>query len=87
MPTFPFWWNWELFFTKHMRRRMPQRKVTELDLRAMLERAKRLEPDEKTSGRFLVYTRHAGQPWLVVVEPEADTRRLAVITAFDYANQ
>ncbi len=86
MPIFPWWWNWELRITNHMKKRMPEREVTELDLRAMLERASRLEPSE-ASGRFLVYTRHAGQPWIVVVEPETDTRRLAVITAFAYANR
>jgi hypothetical protein len=82
MPIFPFWWNWDLYFTLHMKKRMAERQVTELDLRVMLERANRLEAGE-TSGRFLVYTRHAGRPWLVVVEPETDNRRLAVVTAFD----
>jgi hypothetical protein len=82
MPTFPWWWSWELSFTRHMKRRMPERRVTELDLRAMLERGSRLEPSD-TAGRFLVHTRHAGRPWIVVVEPEADTRLLAVITAYE----
>jgi hypothetical protein len=82
VPTFPWWWSWELHFTKHMKVRMAERKVTEIDLRAMLERASGLEAGDE-SGRFLVYTRHAGRPWTVVVEPESDTRLLAVITAFE----
>ena len=29
MPIFPWWWSWELRFTKHMKMRMPERRVTE----------------------------------------------------------
>ena len=42
--TFPEWWNWELSFTGHAELRMEQRGVTEVDVRAMLERAIRYEP-------------------------------------------
>src|SRR5256885_12968104 len=38
-PAFPSWWSWELSFTPHAELRMEQRGVTELDVRAMLERA------------------------------------------------
>jgi hypothetical protein len=37
MPTLPWWWSWELSLTRHMKIRMEERDVTELDLRAMLE--------------------------------------------------
>lgn len=36
---FPDWWNWELMFTGHAELRMEQRGVSEVDVRAMLERA------------------------------------------------
>jgi hypothetical protein len=39
MPTFPEWWNWDLSFTGHAELRMEQRGVTEVEVRAMLERA------------------------------------------------
>jgi hypothetical protein len=39
MPTFPKWWSWDLSFTAHAELRMEQRDVTELEVRAMLERA------------------------------------------------
>ena len=35
----PDWWEWELEFTSHLEKRMEDRDFTELDLRAMLERA------------------------------------------------
>ena len=39
MPTFPEWWNWDLSFTSHAELRMEQRGVTEVEVRAMLEKA------------------------------------------------
>jgi hypothetical protein len=42
--TFHEWWNWELSFTGHAELRMEQRRVIEVDVRAMLERATRYEP-------------------------------------------
>ena len=43
-PAFPAWWQWELSFTPHAELRMEQRGVTEVDVRAMLERATAFEP-------------------------------------------
>ena len=39
MATFPEWWNWDRSFTAHAELRMEQRSVTEVEVRAMLERA------------------------------------------------
>jgi hypothetical protein len=39
MLTFPEWWRWELTFTSHAELRMEQRGVTDVEVRAMLERA------------------------------------------------
>ena len=35
----PDWWEWELELTPHLEKRMEDREFTEVDLRAMLERA------------------------------------------------
>ena len=45
MPSFPDWWTWELSFVGHAEMRMEQRGVTEVDVRAMLERASGFEPN------------------------------------------
>ena len=52
-PAFPAWWNWELSFTPHAELRMEQRGVTEVDVRAMLERATAFEPSV-VEGRFMI---------------------------------
>jgi hypothetical protein len=49
--TWPVWWEWELELTPHLERRMEDRAFTELDLRAMLERAAGLRADV-VDGRF-----------------------------------
>jgi hypothetical protein len=56
MPTFPEWWTWDLSFTGHAEMRMEQRGVTEVDLRAMLERATGFDHNV-VDGRFMI---HAG---------------------------
>ena len=38
----PEWWTWELVFAGHAELRMAQRSVTEVDVRAMLERPRLL---------------------------------------------
>jgi hypothetical protein len=43
MPTFPEW-NWDISFTSHAELRMEQRGVTEVDVRAMLEKATGFAP-------------------------------------------
>ena len=49
-PAFPLWWSWELSFTPHAELRMEQRSVTEVDVRAMLERATGFEPSVVEGG-------------------------------------
>ncbi len=36
----PEWWDWELEFSSHIEMRMVDRDFTEIDLRAMYDRAK-----------------------------------------------
>lgn len=50
-----------------------------LKLRTMLDRALELVPGSR-AGRWLVQTRHANRPWVVVVEPDPDERLLYVVT-------
>ena len=33
-------------------------------------------------GRWLIYTRHAGHSWRVVVEPDLDDKILMIVTAY-----
>lgn len=82
MPTFPDWWNWPLSFVGHAEERMEQRGVTEVELRAMLDRAKGVEPNV-VEGRFMIHVRRRRGPWIVIVEPDADARMLVVVTAYE----
>ena len=82
MPTFPEWWDWALSFTSHAELRMEQRGVTEVEVRAVLERATACEPNV-VEGRFMIHTRHARCPWIVIVEPDADVNALVVVTVYE----
>jgi Domain of unknown function (DUF4258) len=82
MPTFPEWWSWDLSFTGHAELRMEQRGVTELEVRAMLERATRFEASI-VEGRFLIHTQRGQDPWVVIVEPDAAARLLVVVTVYE----
>jgi hypothetical protein len=82
MPTFPEWWNWDLSFTSHTELRMEQRGVTEVDVRAMLEKATGFEPNV-VEGRFMIHVRHRQRPWIVIVEPDADAKLLVVVTVYE----
>ena len=82
MPTFPVWWNWDLSFTSHAEMRMEQRGVTEVEVRAMLERATGFEPSV-VEGRFMIHSRHVERPWIVIVEPDIDVNLLVVVTVYE----
>ena len=47
----------------------------------MLDSASKLVPARRP-GRWLIYTRHAGHPWVVVVEPDLDDKILMIVTAY-----
>ena len=81
-PAFPVWWNRELSFTPHAELRMEQRGVTEVDVRAMLERATAFEPSV-VEGRFMIRVTRDGRPWIVIVEPDNDASLLVVVTAYE----
>ena len=81
-PAFPAWWNWELSFTPHAELRMEQRGVTEVDVRAMLERATAFEPSV-VEGRFMIRVARDTRPWIVIVEPDIDASLLVVVTTYE----
>lgn len=82
MPPFPEWWTWELSFVGHAEMRMEQRGVTELDVRAMLERANGFEPSV-VEGRYMIKTRRHGRPWVVIVEPDVELKLLVIVTVYE----
>jgi len=82
MPTFPEWWNYELSFNSHAELRMEQRSVTEVQVRAMLERATGFEPSV-VEGRFMIHVRPQPRPWIVIVEPDIDAKLLVVVTVYE----
>jgi hypothetical protein len=56
--------------------------VVEVEVRAMLENAARFEPSV-VEGRFMIHTRRAQRPWIVIVEPDADATLLVVVTVYE----
>ena len=82
MPTFPEWWSWDLSFTGHAELRMEQRGVTEVEVRAMLERATGFEASV-VEGRFMIHSQRGQSPWVVIVEPDVEARLLVVVTVYE----
>ena len=78
----PDWWDWELVFTPHVESRMEERGFSEVELRSMLDSATEVVPGTR-AGRWMVRTRHAGRPWVVVLEPDRADLRLFVVTAYE----
>ena len=76
----PPWWDWELESGPHLVKRMLDRNFSQVDLRTMLEHSKNYRSDI-IDGRW-VETVHHRRTWEVVVEPDAQTERLVVITAY-----
>lgn len=85
MPTFPEWWSWDLSFTSHAELRMEQRGVTEVEVRAMLEKALGFEPNV-VEGRFMIHVRHLQSQWIVIVEPDPEAKLLVVVTVYEVSN-
>ena len=78
---YPDWWDWELEFTPHIRKRMAQRGFNEIAVREMWDRCRRVRPDVE-DGRWVLETTHERSPWEIVVEPDPETRTVVVITAY-----
>jgi hypothetical protein len=72
-----------LEFNPHLSKRMLDRNFTELDLRTMLEHARGYRPDI-VEGRWVVVTLYRRHTWEVLVEPDFNSKRLLIITAYPY---
>jgi len=77
----PEWWEWELEIDEHVESRMEDRDFDELDLREMLESATGFSRNWRP-GRWHIHTRWRRGKWTIVVEPDPEAQRLAVVTAF-----
>ena len=60
---------------------MAQRGVTDVEVRAMLEKTTGFEPNV-VEGRFMIHVRHLQNPWIVIVEPDDDASLLVVATVY-----
>jgi len=60
---------------------MTDRRLTEIDLRRMLERASGYREDV-VEGRRIIETRHRSRAWEVIVEPDPERELLVVVTAY-----
>lgn len=81
----PEWWDWDLALTPYAERRMAQRGLSELELRAMLERARGYRRGP-VPGRWRTMATHRGEAWRVIVEPDEVTRRVVVVTVYPEAD-
>ena len=61
---------------------MEQQGVTEVEVRAMLERATGFGASV-VEGRFMIHTRRGQGPWVVIVEPDTEARLLVVVTVYE----
>jgi hypothetical protein len=60
---------------------MEQRAFSEVELRTMLDDSSEITRARRP-GRWIVWTRHQGESWAVVVEPDEEARILIVVTAY-----
>ncbi len=81
MVAWPEWWRWELELTPHVERRMAERGIDELELRAMLLKPKAWHSVE-FPGRYAIVAVRRGADWRIIVEPDAAERVLVVVTAY-----
>jgi hypothetical protein len=77
----PDWWEWELELSPHLLKRMIDRGFSEVDLRAMLGRARDYRPDV-IEGRWIIEASLRKRQWEIIVEPDLGSKRLVVITAY-----
>ena len=80
-PKWPTWWEWELELSPHLLKRMTERRITEIDLRSMLDAATSIRRDAEP-GRWVIGTVHRRRAWSVILEPDPHARVVVVVTAF-----
>jgi len=81
MSTLPEWYSWPFEVSPHAARRMPMRGFNETDLRGMLVTPLAIQSDT-CPGRFIVHCRWFDRRWDVIVEPDAASRVVIVVTAY-----
>lgn len=77
----PTWWHWGFHLSPHLLKRMGERRLTETELRIMLEDSTGYDADVEV-GRWIIEARHRAVPWEVVVEPDDTLRIVVVVTAY-----
>ena len=60
---------------------MADRRFTEVELRRMCHRATDYRRDV-VEGRWVIETKHRGQEWEIIVEPDSAAQLLVVVTAY-----
>jgi hypothetical protein len=76
------WQDWELDVSlPHLRKRMAERHFNEVDLRTMIEDATSFREDSE-EGRYVIESRHSGETWEIIVEPQSMGQILLVVTAY-----
>lgn len=78
----PPWSDWEVDFEAHARRRMLERGLTELDVRHMLEHARRYHRS-RYPGHWIVLAGLRGVRWEIVVRPQAEHDLVEVVTVME----
>src|SRR5262249_33584121 len=77
----PWWWHWEIELSPHVERRMVERDVTDVELRAMLERAVAITPSD-VGGPYVVHTKHRRRACRIVLEPDDAAECVVVVTVY-----
>lgn len=77
----PDWLDWDLEISWHAIRRMRERGLSEVELRAILEPPLDVKP-AKEAGRYVVHAKIDNAAWVVVVEPDSSRKSLVVVTAY-----
>ncbi len=77
----PYWWDWELELTPHVEKRMEERGLTEVELRALLQDADLLLPDV-VEGRWAATGRRSSESWEIILEPDVQDHVVVVVTVY-----
>ena len=80
-PEHPVWWHWPVLTSGHLVDRMVDRRISEADLREMLEDAIGVRRGART-GRWVAECRWRGEHWEVVLEPDKTSHTTVAVTAY-----
>ena len=77
----PQWWEWDLEFTPHIRKRMVQRNFNDIAVREMLDTCRQILPGSEPN-RWTVESTYRGSEWHIIVEPDPTSETIVIITAY-----